>query len=281
MKNKLLVFQSDFGREEGTVSQMYGVALGVDPSLCIHEITHEITPFDIWEASYRLFQTQGSWPAGTVFVSVVDPGVGSERKSVVVQTDGGHLIVTPDNGSLTHTVVKFGIIAVREIDETVNRAPDSENSHTFHGRDVYGYTGARLAAGIIDFEDVGPLIQPEKLILLPLLEPRGSSGAVNGVIDIHDVHYGNVWTNIPSIMARENGMALGDTIEVVIENDGVEAYRELIPYSRSFSAVPVGGDVLYDNELLYLALSVNQGNFAEVYNIGYGSGWTISLRKNS
>ncbi len=281
MKNKLLVFQSDFGREEGTVSQMYGVALGVDPSLRIHEITHEITPFDIWEASYRLFQTQGSWPTGTVFVSVVDPGVGSERKSVVVQTDGGHLIVTPDNGSLTHTVVKFGVIAVREIDETVNRAPDSENSHTFHGRDVYGYTGARLAAGIIDFEDVGPLIQPEKLILLPLIEPRGSSGAVNGIIDIHDVHYGNVWTNIPSIMARENGMALGDTIEVVIENDGVETYRELIPYSRSFSAVPVGGDVLYDNELLYLALSVNQGNFAEVYNIGYGSGWTISLRKNS
>lgn len=81
--NQILVFQSDFGLVDGAVSAMEGVALGVDPSLKIHHLTHDITPYNIFEGSYRLFQTVNYWPEGTVFVSVVDPGVGTKRKSVV------------------------------------------------------------------------------------------------------------------------------------------------------------------------------------------------------
>ena len=106
---KPLVFQTDFGLVDGAVSAMYGVAYTVQPDLRIHDLTHDITPFNIWEASYRLIQTINYWPKGTVFVSVVDPGVGSDRKSVVVKTNSGHYIATPDNGTLTHVIRLDGI----------------------------------------------------------------------------------------------------------------------------------------------------------------------------
>ena len=100
--NKLLVFQSDFGLVDGAVSAMHGVANTVDDNIKIQDLTHDIPPYSIWDASYRLFQTIEYWPKGTVFVSVVDPGVGSSRRSVVAEIVGGQYIVTPDNGTLTH-----------------------------------------------------------------------------------------------------------------------------------------------------------------------------------
>ena len=154
-----LVFQTDFGLKEGAVASMKGVAYSVSPELNMFDITHEIPVFNIWEAAYRLNQTAGYWPAGTVFVSVVDPGVGTERKSVVLKTESGHFFVSPDNGSLTLVAETLGISAVREIDEATNRLKGSERSHTFHGRDVYAYTGARLAAGVISFKQVGPRLK--------------------------------------------------------------------------------------------------------------------------
>jgi len=87
--SEALVFQTDFGFADGAVAAMYGVALKVDPGLKIYDLTHDIPQYDIWEASYRLIQTVGYWPAGTVFVSVVDPGVGTSRRSVVAKTSGG------------------------------------------------------------------------------------------------------------------------------------------------------------------------------------------------
>ena len=106
---KPLVFQTDFGLVDGAVSAMYGVAYTVSPNLKIHDLTHDITPFNIWEASYRLIQTINYWPEGTVFVSVVDPGVGSARRSIAVKTTAGQYIITPDNGTLTHIKRMTGI----------------------------------------------------------------------------------------------------------------------------------------------------------------------------
>src|SRR5699024_8482883 len=115
------VLQTDFGRSDGAVSAMYGVALTVDPSLKIFDITHDIPPYNIWEASYRLYQTITYWPEGTVFISVVDPGVGTSRRSVVVKTVDHQYIVTPDNGTLTHIKNDIGIKEARVIDETCHR----------------------------------------------------------------------------------------------------------------------------------------------------------------
>src|SRR4051812_970266 len=120
-QNKIVVFQSDFGLKDGAVSAMKGVAMGVSPELKLFDLTHEIPAFNIWEAAYRLEQTVRYWPAGTVFVSVVDPGVGTLRKSVVLKTKSGHYIVTPDNGTLTLVAASQGVAAIREIDEAVNR----------------------------------------------------------------------------------------------------------------------------------------------------------------
>lgn len=272
-----LVFQSDFGLVDGAVSAMYGVAYTVEPQLNIHDLTHDITPYNIWEASYRLIQTIRYWPQGTIFVSVVDPGVGSDRKSVVVKTASGHYVVTPDNGTLTHIIRFDGIEAVREIDEHVNRLPRSGESYTFHGRDVFAYTGARLAAGIIDFEGVGPEMKPEDLVRLPIIEPRLEGSAVCGTIDVLDVRFGSLWTNIPRTLFLRTGVHYGDRVSITIENDTRCVYRNIILFAKSFADVYMGEALAYVNSLDCMAVAINQGSFARAYNIGTGNSWRIRI----
>ena len=197
-QNKIVVYQSDFGLKDGAVSEMKGVAMGVSADLKLFDLTHEIPAYHIWDAAYRLQQTVPYWPAGTVFVSVVDPGVGTARKSVVLKTKTGQFIVTPDNGTLTLVAATLGIGEIREIDETVNRRPESRNSYTFHGRDVYSYTGARLAAGVIRFDQVGPLLPKQEVVTIPYQRAVLEDGVIKGAIPVLDVQYGNVWTNIPA-----------------------------------------------------------------------------------
>ena len=160
-QNHIVVFQSDFGLKDGAVSAMKGVAMGVSPDLKLFDLTHEIPAYNIWEAAYRMEQTVTYWPAGTVFVSVVDPGVGTERKSVVLKTKSGHFIVTPDNGTLTLIAASLGIEELREIDEAVNRRKGSEKSYTFHGRDVYAYIWTNITSELFNKINVkvGDLLQ--------------------------------------------------------------------------------------------------------------------------
>ena len=198
---KALVLQTDFGLKDGAVSAMKGVAFGVDKQLKIYDLTHEIPAYNIWEASYRLYQTAEYWPQGTVFVSVVDPGVGTDRKSVVLKTKTGQYFVSPDNGTLTLVAQKFGIESVRQIDEKVNRLKGSEKSYTFHGRDVYAYTGARLAAGVIDYSQVGPLLE-SKVVMIPYQAPELKNGELSGNIPILDIQYGNVWSKVNNLKRK-------------------------------------------------------------------------------
>ena len=272
-----LVFQTDFGLVDGAVSAMYGVAYCVHPDLKIHDLTHDITPYNIWEASYRLIQTLEYWPENTVFVSVVDPGVGSDRKSVVARTNTGRYIVTPDNGTLTHVLRMEGICEVREIDEHINRLPRSGDSYTFHGRDVYAYTGARLAAGIIDFSQVGPEVEPDSIVELPVVAPTLSEDRVCGTVDVLDVRFGSLWTNIPKEMFKKLGFKVGDRVEVTIENDTRVLYRNVMTYAHSFAEVRVGEPLVYINSLDCMAVAINQGSFARAYNIGTGNSWKISI----
>lgn len=274
---KPLVYQTDFGLVDGAVSAMYGVAYCVEPTLKIHDLTHDITPFDIWEASYRLIQTINYWPEGTVFVSVVDPGVGSDRKSVVVKTNSGRYIVTPDNGTLTHVIRFEGIAEAREIDENINRLPRSGESYTFHGRDVYAFTGARLAAGIIDFVGVGPELPVESLVSLPIVEPYLDENAACGTIDVLDVRFGSLWTNIPRELFLQTGIHYGDRVSITIENEIRCVYRNIILFGRSFADVFVGEALAYINSLDCVAVAINQGSFARAYNIGTGNSWRIRI----
>ena len=277
-----LVFQSDFGTQDGAVSAMYGVAYTVAPELKISDLTHGIEPYDIWEASYRLIQTVGYWPAGTVFVSVVDPGVGSTRRSIVAKTTGGQYIVTPDNGTLTHLKRGVGIREARLIDETVNRRPNSEESYTFHGRDVYAFTGAKLAAGLISFEQVGPEIDPATIIELPVSPAHPTEdGGVTGTIDVLDIRFGSLWTNIPRELFNTLGVDFGARAEITISNDKRTLYRNSVVYAHSFADVYVGEPLIYMNSLGCMAVAINQGSFAKAYNIGTGTHWHITVRRDT
>ena len=274
-----LVLQSDFGYADGAVSAMYGVALSVSNALRICDITHDIPQYDIWEASYRLIQTVNYWPEGTVFVSVVDPGVGSDRLSIVAKTTNGRYIVTPDNGTLTHVKRMIGLAEVRTIDESVNRLAGSSESYTFYGRDVYVYTGARLAAGIIEFAGVGPEIDPDSVVELPVVDAVFDGESVHGTIDVLDVRFGSLWTNISRELFSNLGVGYGGRVEVTIENGQRVLYKNFLTYARSFADVFVGEALVYCNSLDCMAVAINQGSFAAAYGIGTGVNWKISLRK--
>lgn len=277
-QNKIVVFQSDFGVKDGAVSAMKGVSMGVDTSLKLFDLTHEIPAYNIWEAAYRLEQTVQYWPVGTVFVSVVDPGVGTERKSVVLKTKAGHYIVTPDNGTLTLIAQSEGIAAIREIDEAVNRRKGSEKSYTFHGRDVYAYTAARLAAGVITFEQVGKLL-PDEVVAIPYQKATIANHTARGTIAILDIQYGNIWTNIPGDIFKQLDAKPGDNLHVVIYQNKIKKYEGDMPYAATFGAVAKGKPLLYLNSLLQVSFALNQGSFSAVHKVYSGSEWMVEVSK--
>jgi S-adenosylmethionine hydrolase len=258
---------------------MYGVALKVDPRLSIFDLTHDIPQYNIWEASYRLVQTVQYWPEGTVFVSVVDPGVGTSRRSIAVKTNAGQIIVTPDNGTLTHLKLLTGIAEARLLKEDSHRLSGSELSYTFHGRDVYAYTGARLASGQLTFEALGERVDVSSLVELPHVNAERTGDTLGGTIDVLDVRFGSLWSNIPHSLFIGLGVDYGKRVEVSIRNDTREVYRNTMVYAKSFADVSMGEPLVYINSVLNVAVAINQGSFARAYNIGTGLSWKISIRK--
>ena len=271
-----LVLQSDFGLKDGAVACMKGVAFGVNHDLRIFDLTHDIPNYNIWEAAYQLKQTAPYWPAGTVFVSVVDPGVGTERKSVVMKTKTGHYFVSPDNGTLTLIAEDLGIAELRQIDEKINRLAGSEKSYTFHGRDVYAYTGARLAAGVISFAQVGPALPPQ-IVTIAYEKPRCDGKAAWGTIPILDVQYGNIWTNIDESTFQKLGVKLNDAVQVEIQKDEKTVWRGVMPYVRTVGEVPLGKPLLYLNSLSNVSFAINQDSFAALHQVGSGPNWRVKI----
>lgn len=266
-----LIIQADFA---GLV--MTGVAYSVSKELEIFNVRPLVPLYDVRAASESLEYNAQTWPAGTVFVSVVDPGVGTPRKSVVLETKTGLYFVSPDNGSLSGPAAAYGISAVREIDENVNRIPGSEWSHTFHGRDVYSYTGARLAAGVITFEQVGPLLDPE-VITLTRIPGSVQDGVFSGVVAGGTGRLGNIYFNINKALFESANPEFGDNYDVVISHQGKTIWEGVVPYSRSFGSVEVGENLLFMNSSGDLSIAINQGNFAQTNGIGYGPDWLITL----
>ncbi|PSC79629.1 DNA-directed RNA polymerase subunit delta [Mammaliicoccus sciuri] len=276
-----LVLQSDFGLEDGAVSAMYGVAHTVSNDIEISDLTHNIPPYDIWVASYRLYQTVKYWPKGTVFVSVVDPGVGSDRRSIACLTKSGHYIITPDNGSLSHIQYYEGIEKVIAIDEVKSRLPHSEESHTFHGRDVYAYNGARLASKQITFNELGQPIELDSIKQLEIIEAKNENDILSGSIDVLDIRFGSLWTNIPLDYLKEANYSHGDQIMVFIFHNENKVYQNIIKFVRSFADVNIGEPLVYVNSLVNIGIAVNQDSFSKLYHIGTGKEWTIQLSKVS
>jgi S-adenosylmethionine hydrolase len=268
-----LVLMTDFGLADGAVSAMKGVAREAAPGVAIFDLTHEIPPYNIWEASYRLSQTYKYWPAGTVFVAVIDPGVGSDRHSVAVKTKSGHLYVGPDNGITTFVEDEAGIESIVVIDESKQRLKGSEDSYTFHGRDLYAYVGARLAGGLVKLEELGA--KGSVLIKLPYQKPEARGDEVRGTIPVLDSNYGNVWTNIPKSFFEEH-LKDAKTIRVRIPKAG---FDRVLPVEATFAGVPEGQPLLYFNSLLNVSLALNQSNFAKRFKVRSGGDWSIVLSR--
>jgi S-adenosylmethionine hydrolase len=276
--NGIVVYETDFGLKDGAVSAMRGVAVSVDPTLRLEDLTHEIPAFDIWQGAYRLNDVAPYWPAGTVFVAVIDPGVGTERRSVVLKTRSGHYFVSPDNGTLTLVAEDLGIEAVREIDQTRYRLPGSEQSYTFHGRDVFSYVAAHLASGRISFAEIGPEL-PSKVVTIAYQKPEIQGDMVRGNIPILDVQFGNVWTNIDRATFEHLGIQKGQQVEVRIFNGDRQVFRARMPYVSTFGDVPEGDTLLYLNSVDNVAFAINWGNFATTYGVESGPEWRVEVAR--
>lgn len=276
---RAVVLQTDFGEGNVSVSTMKGVCRIVDPTLEVFDSTHSVRPFDVLKASDALFYVIPFWPAGTVFVSVVDPGVGTSRKSCVALLENGSYVVTPDNGTLTYIKDRLGIKQVRQIDETTNRYPTTRDVHIFHGRDVYAYTAARLAGGVIDYEGVGPEYPVSQIVEAPYVKPQKLTDEVYGMIADSSVHFGLVTTNIPFRWLAECGMEYGDNVKIRIEHAGGCVLEEIVPIAKSFGFVPEGSDLVYNSETSMIEVATNRRNMVVERNLGDGADWTLRVRK--
>ncbi|NLB28501.1 MAG: hypothetical protein GX819_06105 [Clostridiaceae bacterium] len=272
-----IVIQTDFSRDSSSVATMYGVCQTVDPEVKVFDLTHSIPPFDIFEASHMLKNTAPFWPEGTLFVSVVDPGVGTDRRGCVALLANGQYVVSPDNGSLSHVLRTPGIRAVREIDMTVNRWPHTLTCHIFHGRDVFAYTAIRLASGIIGFEGVGPAYPVDEIVVIPFDPPVYREGVFTGIIESSGPYFGLVSSNIPDVMFIENGIRYGDVFHVEISHGRKLAYSGSVPFQKSFGYVKKGQPVLFVGATATIQIALRERNITKIHKIGAGPDWHISL----
>ncbi len=253
-----IVFMTDFGTANDAVAICKAVMIGIAPDARIMDITHQVTPFQIGEASRMLSGVTPYYPAGTVFVVVVDPGVGTSRKAVIVKTKKGQYFAVPDNGLITPIVDADGLEGVREITNPAWMIGDKISS-TFHGRDVFSPAGAHLAMGE-DWTHAGPAVDVLVRLNPPTatLDAKGITGEVIGLDD----PFGSLITDISAADFKKLGYAVEDKVTVKIGN---KPYT--VPYEKTFMGVAVGQPLLYIDSRGRMGIAVNQGDFSKVYKI--------------
>lgn len=254
----LIVFISDFGTKDDSVAVCKGVMLNIEPEARIIDITHEVPPFDIDTAGRLLAGSAAHFPSHAIFVAVIDPGVGSERKAIVVRTRKGQMFVGPDNGIFTAVADQDGIEEIREITNT-NFTLYQKYKYTFHGRDIFSPTAAHLAKGT-GLASVGPPL--EKIVRLDRPRAVWENNAISGIVDFIEEPYGNVITNIPAALPEKAAVNLNDMIKVQI---GSEIF--FLPFKRTFSDVASGEALALLSSRGYLSLAINKGNFAQKHKI--------------
>jgi len=253
-----IVFMTDFGTANDAVAICKAVMIGIAPDARIMDITHQVTPFQIGEASRILSGVTPYYPAGTVFVVVVDPGVGTSRKAVIVKTKKGQYFVVPDNGLMTPIVDADGLEGAREISNPAWMIGDKISS-TFHGRDIFSPAGAHLALGE-DWTEAGPAVDVLVRLNPPsaTVDAKGITGEVIGLDD----PFGSLITNISGDDFKKLGYALEDKVTVKIDN---KPYA--LPYVKTFMGVAVGQPLLYLDSRGRVGFAVNQGDFSKVYKV--------------
>jgi S-adenosyl-L-methionine hydrolase (adenosine-forming) len=255
-----IVFMTDFGVVDDSVAICRGVMYSIAPQVRIFDLTHEVTPFSILDGARFLYGATEYYPAGTVFVVVIDPTVGSTRKAVVVKSKRGQYFVLPDNGLMTLVQDRDGIESAREI---TNRSwmIGAALSSTFHGRDIFSPAGAHLARGD-DWTSVGPEVDVSKLVRLDIAPAKLDEHGLSGEVIATDGPFGNLVTNVNGDDFLKLGYARGQTVRVTIGKNELD-----VPFVRTFSDVPLKQPLLYIDSRGRFALAVNQGSFAATYGV--------------
>ena len=253
-----IVFMTDFGTANDAVAICRGVIYGIAPDVRITDITHQVTPFSIEEASRFLYGVTPYYPEGTVFLVVVDPGVGTSRKAIAVKSRKGQYFILPDNGVITPVLDRDGLESAREITNQhwMIQAPLSS---TFHGRDIFSPAAAHLAEGW-EFDLVGPPVQ-QLVRLTPKTSVISAKGIEGEVIGLDDP-YGSLITDIPGEDFKQLGYNVGDKVFIQINKKAVA-----LPYAKTFMDVPVGEALLYIDSRGRVGIAVNQGSYATRFNI--------------
>ena len=253
-----IVFMTDFGTANDAVAICHAVIYGIAPGVRLTDITHQVAPYSIEEASRFLFGVTPYYPAGTVFLVVVDPGVGTSRKAVAVKSKKGQYFILPDNGLITPVLDRDGLDAAREIANT-QWMIQALVSSTFHGRDIFSPSAAHLAAGW-DFNLIGPVV-PQLVRLSPKTSTSTDRGIAGDIIGLDDP-YGSLITDITAEEFKQLGFNLGDKIIVEINKKAVS-----VPYVRTFMDVPVGESLLYVDSRGRVGIAISQGSYARKFNI--------------
>lgn len=255
-----IVFMTDFGLVDDSVALCRGVMYSIMPEVRIVDLTHQVTPFSIVDGARFLYGATPYFPAGTVFVVVIDPGVGSTRKAIVARSKRGQYFVLPDNGLLTLVEQRDGIEAVRGI-ANPEWMIGGKLSSTFHGRDIFSPVGAHVARGD-DWTKVGPDMPVKDLVRLELKAAKLDTHGLSGTVIATDGPFGNLVTNVDEDEFMKLGYERGQQVPVRV--NGREVKIKLV---RTFSDVPLGQPLLYIDSRGRLAMAVNQGNFAAVYGV--------------
>jgi S-adenosylmethionine hydrolase len=255
-----IVFMTDFGVLDDSVAICRGVMYGVMPTVRIVDLTHQVTAFSIFDGARYLFGATPYFPAGTVFVVVVDPGVGSTRKAIVAHTKRGQYFVLPDNGVITLVDQRDGVDAVREITNP-EWMIGSKLSSTFHGRDIFSPVGAHLARGD-DWTKVGPEMAVKDLVRLDVKVARVDEHGLNAEVVATDGPFGNLVTNVDGEDFLKLGYQRGQEVAVKVGDKELK-----MKFVKTFSDVPINQPLLYIDSRGRLGLAVNQNSFAATYGV--------------
>lgn len=274
----LIVMQTDFGLDSGLVSCMHGICKLVDRELEVADSSHLLPAFDVKAASFCLQYTVPCWPAGTVFISVVDPGVGTSRKAAVAKLANGSYVVTPDNGALTYLHRHLGVVEIREIDESRNRYQENLDVAVFHGRDLFAYCGAKLAAGIISFEEVGPAYPVAEMITHPIHLAEVEAGLVKTKITGFDP-FGSAELSVSNKAFASAGFIHGEEVEVTITRGDETAFAGEIPYEKSFGYVAIGENLIFNDLGGYVSIGCNQCGFKTVNKLREEDEYLVIIKK--
>ena len=265
--NGIVVLLTDFGSDSIYVGALKGAMYSKYPEVRVDSLTNAVPAFDVVAGAYMLAEVCAEFPPGTTFCCVVDPGVGTPRKRIAVETKSGHRFVAPDNGLLTLAAEQLGVAEIREL---TNKGlwRQGEESHTFHGRDVFGPVAAAVACGV-PMAEVGPKL--DTLLKLDLPVARVEDNAVHGEVVRSDV-YGNLVTNIRPGHMAQIGVKLGDRIEVTVGGAEFTA-----PMKSAYGEVPEGSRLVVVQSTGAIECATNMRRLAD--EIAEGPGAAVTMRK--